>query len=373
QTEGDAESARSVSTAASDAPGSTTAGIADAPSETEDSANSSGHAGGTANPQVEKAGHVDVNGEADGESSDGETERTVDGTAPQLASGFTEEAGASEDGDGTPASETPRGEKGTESGDSASDRRTDRSRSTAGQSPRGTRSSDPANVRQMTANPTDSQGASPQATSLQGVTTLGENGSAGGTPDPPGGPSSAGSTRSAVQPVGTLLRSEATRMQAPVSGNAAPDTAAGNVDHVRFVQRVARALQMGRSQQGELQLRLSPPELGRLNLEVSIKQGVLTARLEAETDAARSLILDNLPALRDRLSEQNIRIERFHVDLMAPSSDGSQGQVDYRDARQGEQGQRPTGGERRVDREADPRPTAQRGIPDIDGNLNVIV
>ena len=42
----------------------------------------------------------------------------------------------------------------------------------------------------------------------------------------------------------------------------------------------------------------------------------MTARIEAESSAARSLLLDNLPALRERLADQNIRLEQFDVDLM---------------------------------------------------------
>jgi flagellar hook-length control protein FliK len=38
--------------------------------------------------------------------------------------------------------------------------------------------------------------------------------------------------------------------------------------------------------------------------------------MQTETDAARTAIIDNLPALRDRLAEQGVRIERFDVDLM---------------------------------------------------------
>jgi flagellar hook-length control protein FliK len=87
------------------------------------------------------------------------------------------------------------------------------------------------------------------------------------------------------------------------------------IDRVRFVQRVARAFhQLGESG-GELRLRLSPPELGALRLEVAVREGVLTARLEAETPAARALLFDNLPALRERLAAQDVRVERFEVDL----------------------------------------------------------
>ena len=56
---------------------------------------------------------------------------------------------------------------------------------------------------------------------------------------------------------------------------------------------------------------------------MSIKGGLLTARLEAESSAARNLLLDNLPALRDRLAEQNIKIQRFDVELGMRNSGGS--------------------------------------------------
>jgi flagellar hook-length control protein FliK len=78
---------------------------------------------------------------------------------------------------------------------------------------------------------------------------------------------------------------------------------------------VAKAFQMAQERDGKLHLRLSPPELGSLRLELSVKEGVMTATLEAETTAARKVLLDHLPALRDRLAEQNIRIERFDVDV----------------------------------------------------------
>ena len=97
------------------------------------------------------------------------------------------------------------------------------------------------------------------------------------------------------------------------------------IDRVRFVQRVARAFESVGEHGGNLHLRLHPPELGSLRLEVAVRNGVMTARLEAETPAAQSLLLDNLPLLRERLAEQNIRIERFDVDLMDRSSGGSPG------------------------------------------------
>jgi flagellar hook-length control protein FliK len=107
----------------------------------------------------------------------------------------------------------------------------------------------------------------------------------------------------------------------PRSGSQPAETAGVEVDRVRFVQRVARAFQAVGEDGGQVRLRLSPPELGSLRLEVSIRGGVMTAHVEAETQQARALLLESLPVLRERLGEQNIRIERFEVDLMNQSPD----------------------------------------------------
>ncbi|MGC4003564.1 MAG: flagellar hook-length control protein FliK [Pirellulales bacterium] len=87
------------------------------------------------------------------------------------------------------------------------------------------------------------------------------------------------------------------------------------VDRVRLVQRVSRAFQTIGSDGGEMKIRLSPPELGAVKLEVSLRDGTLIARMETETAAAKTVLLDNLPQLRERLAEQNVRIESFEVDV----------------------------------------------------------
>jgi flagellar hook-length control protein FliK len=55
---------------------------------------------------------------------------------------------------------------------------------------------------------------------------------------------------------------------------------------------------------------------------LSVHEGALTATIETDNSNARQVLLDNLPALRDRLADQNVRIERFDVDVRR-DSDGS--------------------------------------------------
>jgi flagellar hook-length control protein FliK len=101
---------------------------------------------------------------------------------------------------------------------------------------------------------------------------------------------------------------------------------AGQAERVRFVQRVVSAFEAMGSRTDSVRIRLSPPELGSLHLEISVQNGTLSAHLQAETPAARDLLLHNLPELRQRLSQQDIKVDRFDVDLMDRSPGGTSGQ-----------------------------------------------
>ncbi|MEO1498041.1 MAG: flagellar hook-length control protein FliK [Planctomycetota bacterium] len=103
------------------------------------------------------------------------------------------------------------------------------------------------------------------------------------------------------------------------------------IDPARFVSRVARAFDFAQQRGGgPIEIRLSPPELGTVQLKIELSEGVLTASLETETQAARNALLDNLPALRERLAEQEIRVEKFDVDVR---DEGRQPELpDQRDA-----------------------------------------
>jgi flagellar hook-length control protein FliK len=146
-------------------------------------------------------------------------------------------------------------------------------------------------------------------------------------------------------------------------------------DRLRVVQRVARAVQTAQDRGGDLKLRLSPPELGSLRLQVKLTDGVLSARIEADNPAAKQVLVDNLPALRERLAEQNIRVERFDVDLSNSGGGGASQmpQQQFDDA--GQRNNRSIAGPATaqsgvVANEADPRSTVS--VQD-DGRLNVVV
>lgn len=116
------------------------------------------------------------------------------------------------------------------------------------------------------------------------------------------------------------LTSERTTATSPINQ---PQDETPRVDAGRFIGRVTRAFQAAEQRGGTIQLRLSPPELGAMKIELSVQQGTLTAKLETETAAAKSVLLDNLPALRERLAAQEIRIEKFDVDVQQQGSEAN--------------------------------------------------
>jgi flagellar hook-length control protein FliK len=122
--------------------------------------------------------------------------------------------------------------------------------------------------------------------------------------------------------VGPLGRAMGATAEITRGGRSARASETPQVDPGRFVGRVAKAFQTAHERGGTLQLRLSPSELGSLKLQLTVKDGAMSAALETDNANARRVLLDHLPALRDRLAEQNIRIERFDVDVRQENNGG---------------------------------------------------
>jgi flagellar hook-length control protein FliK len=57
-------------------------------------------------------------------------------------------------------------------------------------------------------------------------------------------------------------------------------------------------------------------------LELTIRNGHMTARMETETQSARNMLVDNLPALKERLAQQHITVERFDIEWQGQGQGG---------------------------------------------------
>lgn len=107
------------------------------------------------------------------------------------------------------------------------------------------------------------------------------------------------------------------------------------------VARVAKGLYAAASAGGgAVTLRLSPPEMGIVRVEMQLQQGVVRAKLLAEQDSARDLLGQRVGELRLALERQGLVVERLQVEALpnhAPAPEGPRGE-------QGREGQQPPDG-----------------------------
>ncbi len=87
-------------------------------------------------------------------------------------------------------------------------------------------------------------------------------------------------------------------------------------------------------------MELSPPELGKMTIEVSVKDGQANAAIKVETDGAKSMLLNNVEQLKRNLESHGIKLENFEVELNKQQQDGRGGQSAFAQAQQEEQERR---------------------------------
>lgn len=87
------------------------------------------------------------------------------------------------------------------------------------------------------------------------------------------------------------------------------------VQRAKMVQRVSRSFQHLGREGGQVRLRLSPEQLGSIQLDVQIQDGTMRGRLVAESEAAGQVIREHLADLRGNLESQGIRLESIEIEV----------------------------------------------------------
>ncbi|MEY4119165.1 MAG: hypothetical protein RLZZ116_2493 [Planctomycetota bacterium] len=128
----------------------------------------------------------------------------------------------------------------------------------------------------------------------------------------------ASATANAVQPAsGPIAPAGATfPIDAGTAGaSPAPDLALPTeADAHPSVQLAAKGIAiLGNQRGGAITMRLEPPALGQLRIELQIQQGAVVADFTAATPEARVLLEANLGMLRERLESQGLSVERISV------------------------------------------------------------
>src|SRR5690606_3609689 len=80
------------------------------------------------------------------------------------------------------------------------------------------------------------------------------------------------------------------------------------------VARVMRGLNGAVNQNGgAVNIRLTPPELGTVRIQMEVVRGVVTAQLTAEHDSVRTLLTHQISQLRHALESQGLVVDRLDV------------------------------------------------------------
>lgn len=170
---------------------------------------------------------------------------------------------------------------------------------------------------------TEEDDAGPQAAvPREGQTTATTAQAVQGERETPSGETKSDRPNDAKASDAPLPRSSSARETESVGQRTEPEAPTDESQHARFVQRVVRAFESAADRGGHVRLRLHPPELGALRLELTVRDGQMHARLETETEAARNLLLDHLPELKERLASHQIRVERFDVEWRGQAHGG---------------------------------------------------
>lgn len=109
------------------------------------------------------------------------------------------------------------------------------------------------------------------------------------------------------------------------TGSRATRESAGEAERTSFDKLVSSMrLRLG-ARNSSVRLRLEPPELGRIRVDVRMAGTVIRINVQTETEAARQMLSDRVGRLRASLQQHGIHVERFEVvtNLAGDAVDGA--------------------------------------------------
>ena len=103
------------------------------------------------------------------------------------------------------------------------------------------------------------------------------------------------------------------------------------------IERMAQVTRIAMTRgQWQAQIRISPPDLGTVRMDLSVRQNMLTLRVMADHPEARQMLQSRMGELREALGQHGITVDRIDVETRRTMAgeNTSQGQ-DQQSSRQG--------------------------------------
>ncbi|WP_432799459.1 flagellar hook-length control protein FliK [Poriferisphaera sp. WC338] len=131
------------------------------------------------------------------------------------------------------------------------------------------------------------------------------------------------------------IQSNDTSKETPVKGLQLPNTGADNEQ--QNAARITRGIQTVMNQRGgNLTLRLTPPEMGTVKIQLQIEGAKVNVQLHTQQESARSMLQQQVQQLRQSLEQQGLQVERIGIQNMQSSqqsSMNSQSDLSHEDGR----------------------------------------
>ncbi|MHB8131439.1 MAG: flagellar hook-length control protein FliK, partial [Mobilitalea sp.] len=126
--------------------------------------------------------------------------------------------------------------------------------------------------------------------------------------------------------------------QVEFSGNLVQVTELRDIAN-QIIERIKVSIQ---PDQTSMELQLNPENLGKVNLSIQSKNGVLTAQFVVQNELSKEAIESQLHTLRETLNQQGIKVEAIEVTVSTyafeqNTSEGSDSQTDAQKNRSGKQ------------------------------------
>jgi flagellar hook-length control protein FliK len=101
--------------------------------------------------------------------------------------------------------------------------------------------------------------------------------------------------------------------------------AAYEVDAVDVVDQVVESIKLNNTTElKSMEIQLNPQNLGKVNLMVSVREGVITAQITAENEQVRKALESQITTLKENIQNQGIKVDAVEVTVQSHSFEANQ-------------------------------------------------
>lgn len=118
--------------------------------------------------------------------------------------------------------------------------------------------------------------------------------------------------------------------------NTADIAEVNRVDGVDIVRQIIDSVRVNVTEKLQsLEINLNPENLGKLNLVVAAKDGIITASITTQNEAVKNAIENQITMLKEQLNNQGIKVQEVEVTVASHSFDADMGKGDNNDSNTG--------------------------------------